>query len=75
MTREDKRIYLIKTLLAEQQRYRSIEIPADERGQKDLLRSLMNVRLPAPVSDEYVQIEETIYPWVMETIADWILGI
>ena len=25
--------------------------------------------------DEYVQIEETIYPWVMETIADWILGI
>jgi len=23
--------------------------------------------------DEYVQIEETLYPWVMETIADWIL--
>ena len=57
MTHEEKRIYLIKTLLAEQPRYRNIEIPADEQRQKDLLRSLMNVRLPAPVSDEYVQIE------------------
>ena len=57
MTHEDKRIYLIKTLLAEQPRYRNIKIPADGQGQKDLLRSLMNVRMPAPVSDEYVQIE------------------
>ena len=57
MTHGEKRIYLIKSLLAEQPRYRNIEIPADGQGQKDLLRSLMNVRLPAPVSDEYVQIE------------------
>ena len=57
MTHEDKRIYLIKSLLAEQPRYRNIEIPADAQGQKDLLRSLMNVRLPAPISEEYVQIE------------------
>ncbi len=57
MTHEEKRLYLIKTLLAEQPRYGNIEIPADEQGQKDLLRSLMNVRMPAPVSDEYVQIE------------------
>ena len=57
MTHEEKRVYLIKSLLAEQPRYGSVEIPSDEQGQKDLLRSLMNVRLPAPVSDEYVQIE------------------
>ena len=57
MTHEEKRIYLIKMLLAEQPRYKKIEIPADEQGQKDLLRSLMNVRMPASVSDEYVQIE------------------
>ena len=50
-------MYLIKTLLAEQPRYRNIGIPADTQGQKDLLRSLMNVRMPAPVSDEYVQVE------------------
>ncbi len=57
MTHEEKRIYLIKALLAEQPRYGSIEIPTDGQGQKDLLRSLMNVRLPAPLSDEYVGIE------------------
>ncbi len=57
MTHEEKRLYLIKTLLAEQPRCRNIEIPADEKGQKDLLRSLMNVRLPAPLSDEYIGIE------------------
>ena len=43
MTHEEKRLYLIKTLLAEQPRYRNIEIPAEEQAQKDLLRSLMNV--------------------------------
>ena len=57
MTHEEKRKYLIQSLLAEQQRYRNIEIPAEEQGQKDLLRSLMNVRFPAPVSDEYIEVE------------------
>ena len=57
MTQKEKRIYLIKSLLAEQTRYRNIEILSDEQGQKDLLRSLMNVRLPAPISDEYIKIE------------------
>ena len=57
MTHEEQRTRLIKTLLAEQSRYRNIEIPADEQGQKDLLRSLMNVRMPAPISDEYIEIE------------------
>ena len=57
MTQKEKRIYLIKKLLSEQPRYRNIEIPADGQGQKDLLRSLMNVRMPAPVSEEYIEIE------------------
>ena len=57
MTHEEKRIFLIKTLLSEQPRYGNIEISSGEQGQKDLLRSLMNVRLPAPLSDEYIGIE------------------
>ena len=48
---------MINSLLAEQPRYINIEIPPEEQGQKDLLRSLMNVRLPSPVSDEYIEIE------------------
>ena len=61
MTHDEKRIYLIKELLKEQPGYENIEIPLDERGQKDLLRSLMNVRLPAPLSDEYIQIESEYF--------------
>ena len=73
MTHEEKRVYLIKSLLAEQPRYRNIGIPADMQGQKDLLRSLMNVRLPAPVSDEYIQIESEYLK--EETAAKGITGL
>ena len=48
MTHEEKRKYLIKELLTEQPRYSNFEIPAEGQGQKDLLRSLMNVRMLAP---------------------------
>ena len=33
MTHSEKRIFLIRTLLAEQPQYREIEIPEDEGGQ------------------------------------------
>ena len=57
MNQTEKRLYLIKELLSEQSRYKDIEIPTGTQEQKDLLRSLMNVRMPAPLSEEYVQIE------------------
>ena len=67
MTHEEKRTYLIKALLAEQPRYRNIEIPENVRGQKDLLRSLMNVRMPGPVSGEYLKTESE---YLREEIAE-----
>ncbi len=57
MNQSERRQYLIRALLREQPRYRSMEIPADEKGQRDLLRALMNVRQPAPISDEYREVE------------------
>jgi len=57
MNQNEKRIYLIKSLLAERREYKNIDIPEDEIEQKHLLRSLMNVRPPAAVSDEYIKIE------------------
>lgn len=62
MTQEERRIYLIKGLLAEQPQYRKLPVPADTAEQKRLLRALMNVRAPGPagrdflaVQDEYLQ--------------------
>ena len=48
MTQDERRIYLIHELLLEQPQYSDIEIPADEQEQKNLLRSLFNIRMPLP---------------------------
>ncbi len=58
MTQKDKRIYLIKTLLGEQPQYSNITIPTDEQEQKNLLRALCNVRMPAPATEEFLKIQD-----------------
>lgn len=58
MTQTERRIYLIQSLLKEQPRYADISIPAGEQEQKNLLRSLFNIRMPAPVSKAFLQIQD-----------------
>ena len=58
MTHEERRKYLITELLSEKPEYGKIEIPPDEFGQKKLLRSLFNVRMPSPVGDEFIKIQD-----------------
>lgn len=57
MTQKERRIYLIKELLQEQPQYADMKIPSDEREQKKLLRSLFNIRMPAAVSSEFLEIQ------------------
>ena len=59
MTHEEKRIFLIKKLLFELPQYKDIEIPEQEEEQKRLLRSLMNIRPPRPVSKEFLKVQNT----------------
>ena len=58
MTQQERREYLIQYLLKEEIRYVGQKIPADKQGQENLLRSLMNVRLPRPVSEEFLEIQD-----------------
>lgn len=58
MTQTEKRIYLIKFLLAEQPQYADIPIPAKEQDQKKLLRSLFNIRMPKPISETFLKIQD-----------------
>lgn len=58
MNNSEKRLWLIKYLLSEDGRYADIEIPDSAREQFRLYRSLVNVRMPAPVSEEYLRIED-----------------
>lgn len=58
MTQNERRIFLIQNLLGESAQFRDIAIPSDSNGQKSLLRSLMNIRMPAPVSEEFLKIQD-----------------
>lgn len=58
MTQEERRIYLIEELLREQPQYADMTIPTDEQEQKNLLRSLFNIRMPNPVSEAFLQIQD-----------------
>ncbi len=58
MTQDELRIYLIRALLAEEPRYQEMEIPSDMQQQKRLLRALFNVRMPRPVSGEFLKVQD-----------------
>lgn len=57
MTQSERRIWLIQYLLDENKRYSDVEIPPDREEQFRLFRSLVNVRMPRPVSEEFLKIQ------------------
>lgn len=58
MIQTERRIYLIKELIKEQPGYAGLKIPEDEAGQKRLFRSLLNIRMPCPVSREFLTVQD-----------------
>ena len=58
MTQSERRIWLIEYLFGENDRYNGVQIPSDSKEQFNLYRSLVNMRMPAPISEEYLQIED-----------------
>lgn len=58
MTQNERRKYLISALLKEEPQFSEIEIPLSEQEQKKLLRSLFNIRMPLPVSDEFLAVQD-----------------
>ena len=58
MNQTERRQYLIRALLAERPEYRDMAIPADEYGQKRLLRSLFNVRMPGRIGEDFLNVQD-----------------
>jgi O-acetyl-ADP-ribose deacetylase (regulator of RNase III) len=56
MNQSERRIYLIKNLLAERREYAGVQIPENTDDQRRLLRSLMNIRLPGAIDEEFLKI-------------------
>ena len=58
MTQAERRILLIQKLLDEQPQYQGAPIPRDETEQKNLLRSLMNIRAPKSIGSEFLSVQD-----------------
>lgn len=58
MTHTEQRLWLIQRLLDERDDVADIKIPKNEQGQKDLLRGLMNIRMPEPIDDDFLRIQD-----------------
>lgn len=58
MMHNESLLWLIKYLLAENPGYSNVKVPVDADEQFKLYRSLVNVRMPEAVSDEYLAVED-----------------
>ena len=58
MNPSEKRLFLIQSLLDERPTCHRQPIPADSERQKILLRGLMNVRRPADIGTEFLQVQD-----------------
>ena len=58
MTQTERRLWLIHYLLEEDGRYANITVPTSGAEQFQLYRSLVNVRMPNQISEEYLSIED-----------------
>ena len=60
MTREERVDCLIAYLKKENSGYDTLQEPYDYEGKRRLLRSLMNVRFPMEISEEYVVMQDAL---------------
>ena len=58
MTQNEKLLFLIKYLLAENPHYQNMAMPSNPTDQFRFFRSLVNIRPPKHISDEFLQIQD-----------------
>ena len=58
MDQKERRNYLLRNLIREQRRFHGMEIEQDEIVARRQLRSLMNVRMAAPITKEFEEIQD-----------------
>lgn len=67
MTQNKRLDYLLRYLLAEHKEYADIRVPNDLSEKRKLLRGLMNVRPPLPVSAEFLAVQDA---YLQERLAE-----
>ena len=54
----DRLGYLVKAFIDDSVRYRGSDVPPDRESRKRTLRSLMNIRMPAPMPEEVLSVQD-----------------
>jgi len=58
MNQSERLYYLINELINEDIRYKELKIPDSYLEQTQLFRSLMNVRMPKEISEEFFRVQD-----------------
>ncbi|MBQ6216708.1 MAG: protein-ADP-ribose hydrolase [Erysipelotrichaceae bacterium] len=58
MEQNERREYLIRYLLNEEEGFKKIMIPDNAEEQKQLLRSLMNIRMPNEIGEDFLKVQD-----------------
>ena len=58
MTQNERLDYLVEEFKKDSVRYRDLETPEDEAGKRQILRSLMNVRMPRRMHSRVVEVQD-----------------
>lgn len=58
MTQNERLLFLIKYLLSENPHYQNMEISTDETEQFRLFRSLVNIRPPRPIPEDFLRVQD-----------------
>ncbi len=58
MTQEQRLDYLVEAFKIDSVRYADIDTPHDTEGKRRLLRSLMNIRMPKPIGEEVLAVQD-----------------
>ena len=58
-TTQDERLdYLVEEFKADSEEYKDLQTPADTEGKRQILRSLMNIRMPKGMPDDVLEVQD-----------------
>ena len=58
MTQNERLDYLVEAFKKDSVRYSDLETPEDPAGKRQILRSLMNIRMPKPMSAQVLAVQD-----------------
>lgn len=58
ISRDDELLYILHTLIEESSAYRLLEIPEDMTERQKIMRTLLNIRPPRPISREFLAAQD-----------------